>query len=180
VAAVGTALGNMVGSLTVGKKKYDDVQKDISILKEKASMLQKDFLLLVQKDAIVFEPLAKAYGMPESNQEEKTEKTKVMEECLRRACSVPFEIMEKCCDAIEVCDGFAKKGSRMALSDAGAGAVFCKAALKAASLNVFINTKSMNDRAYAEEINERAEKMLEEYTAFAEAVYKNVECELKG
>ena len=180
VAAVGIALGNMVGSLTVGKKKYEDVQKEISILKEKASILQRDLLSLVQKDARVFAPLAKAYRMPESNEEEKTEKRKIMEECLRQACSVPYEIMEKCCDAIRICDGFAKKGNRMALSDAGAGAVFCKAALKAASLNVFINTKYMNDRAYAEEVNERAEKMLGEYTAVAENVYKNVESELKG
>jgi len=180
VAAVGIALGNMVGSLTMGKKKYEDVQKEVTILKEKALILQKDLLSLVQKDARVFVPLAKAYGMPESNEEEKIEKREVMEECLRQACSVPYEIMGKCCDAIKICDGFAKKGSRMALSDAGAGAVFCKAALKAASLNVFINTKSMNDREYAEEVNKKTEKMLEEYTAVAENVYKNVESELKG
>ena len=35
VAALGTALGNMVGSLTVGKKKYADVKEEIKALMKK-------------------------------------------------------------------------------------------------------------------------------------------------
>ena len=44
VGAVGTALGNMVGSLTVGKKKYADVEDEMYELKAKCDQLQKDFL----------------------------------------------------------------------------------------------------------------------------------------
>ena len=58
------ALGNMVGSLTVGKKKYADVEADIIALNEKADALEKRLLELVAKDAEVFEPLSKAYGLP--------------------------------------------------------------------------------------------------------------------
>ena len=65
VAAVGTALGNMVGSLTVGKKKYADVEDEMWELKKKCDQLQKDFLHLIERDAEVFEPLSKAYGMRE-------------------------------------------------------------------------------------------------------------------
>ena len=64
VGAVGTALGNMVGSLTVGKKKYADVEEEMWELKGKCDQLQKDFLRLIERDAEVFEPLSKAYGMP--------------------------------------------------------------------------------------------------------------------
>ena len=128
VGAIGTALGNMVGSLTVGKKKYAEVEDEMWELKKKCDELQKDFLRLIERDAEVFEPLSKAYGMPRSTEEEKAEKARVMEIVLKDACSVPMEIMEKCCEAI---------------SDAGVGAAFCKAALKGASLNVYINTKSM-------------------------------------
>ena len=71
-------------------------------------------------------------------------------------------------------DGFAKMGSAIALSDAGVGVAFCKAALLGASLNVFINTKSMADRAYAEEINQKANAMLTAYTARADAIYQSV------
>ena len=174
VGAIGTALGNMVGSLTVGKKKYADVEADIIELQKKADALQADLLELVEKDAEVFEPLSKAYGMPKDTPEEQAEKDRVMEECLRMACGVPLQIMEKCCEAIDIMEGFAEKGSKLALSDAGVGAAVCGAALKGASLNVFINTSSMKDAAYAAECESKANGMLEEYTAKAEAIFGNV------
>ena len=179
VDAIGTALGNMVGSLTVGKKKYADVEADIIALKEKADALQKDFLHLVEEDARVFEPLSKAYGMPKDTEEEKAEKARVMEIVLKDACSVPMEIMRKCCEAIDIIEEFAAKGSVIALSDAGVGAAFCKAALLGASLNVFINTKSMANREYAESLNKEAEEMMAVYGAKADAVFEGVAGRLK-
>ena len=80
VGAIGMALGNMVGSLTVGKKKYADVEADILTLKEKATALQADFLRLVEADAEAFEPLSKAYGMPRETEEEKAEQAQLRKE----------------------------------------------------------------------------------------------------
>ena len=174
--AVGTALGNMVGSLTVGKKKYAEVEAHMHTLMEKAAGLRIELLELVDKDAEVFAPLAKAYGMPAETQEQKEEKQRVMEECLKLACSVPLEIMEKCCEAIELHREFAAKGSRLAVSDAGVGAAICKAALMGASLNVYINTGLMKDRALAKELDERADMMTEKYSAAADEIFEGV-CE---
>ena len=112
----------------------------------------------------MFEPLSKAYGMPRETEEEKAEKARVMEIVLKDACSVPMEIMEKCCEAIDLIVEFAAKGSALAISDAGVGATFCKAALEGASLNVYINTKSMKNREYAEELNRKCDEMLAVYT----------------
>ena len=112
VGAVGTALGNMVGSLTVGKKKYADVEEEMYELKAKCDRLQAELLALVERDAEVFEPLSKAYGMPRATEEEKAEKARVMEIVLKDACSVPMEIMEKCCEALELIKEFAAKGIR--------------------------------------------------------------------
>ena len=148
----------MVGSLTVGKKKYADVEEEMWELKKKADKLQKELLHLIERDAEVFEPLSKAYGMPRETEEEKAEKARVMEIVLKDACSVPMEIMEKCCEAIEIIVEFAAKGSTLAISDAGVGAAFCKAALQGASLNVYINTKSMADREYAAELNAKCRR----------------------
>ena len=179
VGAVGTALGNMVGSLTVGKKKYADVEEEMWELKGKADALQKELLALIERDAEVFEPLSKAYGMPRETEEEKAEKARVMEIVLKDACSVPMEIMEKCCEALDLIKEFAAKGSALAISDAGVGAVFCKAALQGASLNVYINTKSMKNREYAEELNTKADAMLEKYTKLADEVFESVLGRLK-
>ena len=179
VGALATALGNMVGSLTVGKKKYAAVEEEMWALKDRCDRLQKDFLHLVERDAEVFEPLARAYSMPKNTEEEKAEKARVMEIVLRDACSVPMEIMEKCCEAIDIIAVFAEKGSVIAISDAGVGAAFAKAALKGASLNVYINTKSMADRALAEELNAKCDRMLEEYSGKADAIFDNVLGRLK-
>ena len=179
VGAIGMALGNMVGSLTVGKKKYADVEADIIALKEKATALQADFLRLVEADAEAFEPLAKAYGMPRETEEEKAEKARVMAIVLKDACAVPMEIMEKCCEAIDVIEEFAAKGSALAISDAGVVVTFCKAALLGASLNVFINTKSMADKEYAASLNEKADKMIADYSKKADEIFAAVNARLR-
>lgn len=179
VGALGAALGNMVGELTAGKKKYADVEEDIKILMEQAQRLKSELLILIEKDAQVFAPLAKAYGMPKDTEAEKEEKQKVMEKALKDASLVPLEIMEKCCEVIRLQRDFADKGSVMAVSDAGVGVILAKAALQGASLNVFINTAAMKDRACASEFNEKAEHMLMEYTVTADEVYAEVYSRLR-
>lgn len=174
VAAIGTALGSMVGSLTIGKKKYADVSSDIKSLMEKAERIQQELLSCVEQDALVFEPLSKAYALPKNTEEEKAYKAEVMEGALKAACEVPVNIMEKCCEAIELHAQFAKKGSAIAISDVGVGVICLKSALMGASLNVFINTKSISDLKYKEEIHTRVNRMLDRYTLLADSIYEDV------
>lgn len=168
--AVGIALGDMVGELTTGKKKYADVEEEIRRLMGRAQRLRVRFLELVDGDAEAFAPLAKAYGIPKDD----PDRPRIMEEALRTACGAPMEIMRACGEAIDIILEFAKKGSRLAVSDAGCGAVLCRAAMQAASLNVFINTKMMKDREAARALEEEADALLEKYCALADAVYAEV------
>ena len=170
VGAIGTALGNMVGSLTVGKKKYADVEAEIIDLKVKCDALQKELLDQVEADEVNFLPLARAYGIPKDD----PDRDRVMEEATIIACSTPIKIMELCCQAIDYIKVFADKGSRLAVSDAGCGAVVCKAALQAASLNVFINTKTLKNRDVAEDMNRHANVMLNKYGQLADEIFMTV------
>ena len=170
VGAIGTALGNMVGSLTVGKKKYAEVEAEIIELKAKCDALQTELLNQVEADEVNFLPLAKPYGIPKDDPNRDT----IMEEATLIACSTPVKIMELCCQAIDYIAVFAAKGSRLAVSDAGCGAVICKSALQAASLNVFINTKTLKNREKAEEMNAYCLKMLAEYGAKADDIFNTV------
>lgn len=179
VGALGIALGNMVGQLTTGKKKYKEYEEDIQRLIKDAEKLQKDFLCLIDDDAEGFQPLSQAYGLPTDTEEQRMQKDKIMEDSLIKACKAPMAIMEKCCKAVDVIEEFAEKGSKLAISDAGAGAIICKSALQAASLNVFINTKLMKNRDAAEEYNKTAEEMLKIYTLKADEVYAMVYNQLK-
>ena len=170
VAAIGTALGNMVGSLTVGKKKYADVEAEIIALKAKCDDLQTELLDQVPADAEGFIPLAKAYGIPKDDPNRDT----IMEEATIIACKVPVHIMELCCEALDAIAIFAAKGSRLAVSDAGCGAVIVKSALQAASLNVFINTKTLKNRQVAEELNAKCLGMLDKYGKLADEIFETV------
>ena len=170
VGAIGTALGNMVGSLTLGKKKYADVQEEIIALKKRCDELQKELLNQVEADDKGFVPLAKAYGIPKDD----PNRDAILEEATVTACAVPMHIMELCCQALDCVAVFAAKGSRLAVSDAGCAAVCCKAALQAASLNVFINTKSLKNRETAQAMNDKSNGMLNAYVPKADEIFNSV------
>ena len=169
-AAAGIALGNMVGNLTLGKKKYAEVEEDIKALNAKAEKLRADFLALIDADAEAFEPLSRAYGIPKDD----PARAEIMEAALTRAAGPPLEIMRRCAEAIGLVREYAAKGSALAVSDAGCAAALLRAAMEAAALNVRINTKSMAGREAAGRMNAEADALLEKYGALAEEIYNNV------
>ena len=180
VGAAGVALGNMVGSLTVGKKKYAAVEPDILALNARAEQLRAKLEALVQADADAFTPLAAAYGLPKETPEQQAHKAAVLEAALDGACAVPLEIMSACCEGIALAEEYAEKGSVLAVSDAGCAALFCKAALQAAGLNVSINTRLMADKAHAAELNAQADRMLTEFVPKTDIVYEKLSHQLRG
>ena len=174
-AAVGASLGQMVASLTLGKKRYADVQGRIEELIPRFEAVRDELLVLADEDAKAFEPLSRAYGLPKGTEEERVHKAEVMEAALGAACEPPLKIMEKTCEAIDLVDEVSRIGTRIAISDAGAGATLLSAALKAVSLNIFINAKSMADREYAEDLLSHTQEMLDEGCKKADDAYVRVE-----
>ena len=172
--ALGNALGQMVANLTIGKKKYALVEDEIKELSERMKGIQGQFSALADQDAKVFAPLAKCYSLPSGTEEEKAYKAEVMEARLLDASLVPMEIMEKASEMLEIMDILADKGSRMAVSDVGVGVQFIRTALLGAVMNVYINTKSMKNREKAEEMNEKAERLIKEGTEAADRIYQKV------
>lgn len=179
VGAAGVALGNMVGCLTTGKKKYAAVEADIQALNARAEALRRELEALVQADAEAFAPLAAAYGLPKDTPEQAAHKAAVLEAALNTACAVPLEIMQNCAEGIALVEEYAAKGSVLAVSDAGCAAALCKAALQSASLNVFINTKLMTDRPRADALDAQADALLNEYVPRADAVFASVTNKLR-
>ena len=172
--ALGNALGQMVANLTIGKKKYALVEDEIKELAERMKGIQGQFTALADQDAKVFAPLAQCYSLPSGTEEEKAYKAEVMEARLLDASLVPMEIMEKASEMLEIMDILADKGSRMAVSDVGVGVQFIRTALLGAVMNVYINTKSMKNREKAEEMNEKAERLIKEGTEAADRIYQKV------
>ena len=176
--ALGNALGQMVVNLTVGKKKYAEVEEEMQEYLERLKTMQQEFLHLSDRDAEVFAPLAECYRLPSTTPEEKEHKDAVMEEKLLDASMVPVEIMEKSLELLEILDVLADKGSRMAVSDVGVAVQFTRTALLGAVMNVYINTKSMKNREKAEEINQKAKRMIKIGTSQADEIYEKVLAQL--
>ena len=168
--AIGIALGNMVGQLTVGKKKYADVEEDIIRLMSKAEELRKEFVACIDLDAEAFEPLSKVYAMPKDAEG----RDALMEDALRKAAEVPLRIMELSGKAIELIKEFGEKGSIIAISDAATGAMLCRAALFGGAINVIANTGLMKDKEYADELDMKAAVMMDKYAEMADLIYADV------
>ena len=174
VGAFAGALGMMVANLTIGKKRYADVEEEIKASLIKLKGLQEELVRLTDADAKSFEPLSKAYGLPRETKEQQEKKEAVMEEALYEASVVPMEIMETIRKVMEELEVLGEKGSRIAVSDVGVGILFAQAALEGASLNIFINTKLMKNRERAKEMNSKAEAMIQEGSRQKEKIYQDV------
>lgn len=178
--ALGAALGLMVSNLTVGKKKYAQVEAEVVSMMERLTNLKQQMAELADEDAKVFAPLAAAYGLPSGTEEEKARKAEIMETNLLAASLVPVKVMELAVEILGILEELEQKGSVMAVSDVGVAAQFARTAVTGAVMNVYINTKSMTDRDKAREINERAAAALDRGTALADEIYGKVLKRLKG
>ncbi len=176
IGAVGVSLCSMVANLTSGKKKYAQYQEDIEKILERTQISIDRLLLLIEKDAEVFEPLSAAYGIPKEDPNRDT----VLEKALVAACSVPMEILKEVSEILDVVAELSVKGSRLAVSDVGVAASALRSAMESAVLNVYINTKLIQDREYALKTNAQAEELLNAGNKTCDAIYKQITEELKG
>jgi formiminotetrahydrofolate cyclodeaminase len=169
----------MVGNLTIGKKKYAAVEAEMCAGLDRLAALRERLLGLIEEDALAFAPLAATYGMPKDTPVEQELREAAMQKALIGAIEVPLEIMRQCRCVIEQTDLMASKGSRLALSDAGVAAVFAKAALLGASLNIFINTASLTDASLADQYNSEANDIIREGSEMADRVFDSVMSQIR-
>lgn len=174
VGAFASALGMMVANLTIGKKRYADVEEEVKSVRAKLDELQKRLIVLTDKDAEAFEPLSKAYGLPKETEEQKAEKERILEQELYNASIVPLEIMEQILEVMKLLKIMGEKGSKIAISDVGVGILFAQAALEGASLNVFINTNLMKNKDRAAFLDQKADAMISEGKSLQKEIYTGV------
>lgn len=174
VGAFAAALGMMVTNLTAGKKKYADVEEEIVSVRSQLEELREKLVLLTDKDAKAFEPLAKAYSLPKGTPEEIARKEEVMENALYEASMVPLEIMRTVFEVFEFLKVLEEKGSKLAVSDVGVAVLFAGAALEGASLNIYINTKLMKNRERVEKLNSESDDLIVRGRKLKEEIYAGV------
>ena len=170
VGAAGVALGQMVTNLTIGRKKYAEVEEEMLAIRAELDALRCTLLDLVEADEKAFAPLAAAYAIPK----EQPDRGEILEQATLEACKPPLAMMETMAKALDLVSVVAEKGSRLAVSDAGCAAAMLRGAMESASLNVFINTKSLLDRETAAALNEKTNNLLATCCPLAENIFETV------
>lgn len=168
--ALGAGLVSMVGNLTLGKDKYKDVQSQVEELLKDSEKLRLEMQDLIQKDTEAYGALSAVYKMPKNTDAEKAARTAKMQDALKTACQVPFEIGLKSLDVAKLSKRAAEIGNVAAVSDAGVAALLAQACAQSAALNVKINVNSIKDEAYNKDTWSRMQDVLREVAALEKTV----------
>jgi len=145
LGAMGSALGEMVGNLTVGKKKYADVEVQVKADLMALEQLRPQILQMFALDAHAFDAFGKAGAMPKDTDEQKAQRKFVMQAALKGATESPEKTARQCVDAFKHVAAIAKVGNKHAISDCGVGALSLFAAINAGVLNMRINLPGIDD-----------------------------------
>jgi glutamate formiminotransferase/formiminotetrahydrofolate cyclodeaminase len=138
-AAMAASLVAMVGRVTVGKKKYAEVESEVWPLIEEALELQSLMKKAVAKDAEAFEAYMKARRLPRDTEQQKENRIQAIQAASINAAEVPLHVARSAVQIIRLAVRAAEIGNVNAISDAGTGSALAQAALQGAGLNVRIN-----------------------------------------
>lgn len=173
--ALGAALISMVGNLTVGKKKYEDVEEEIKRILSSSEKLRYELSQLIEDDVKVFNNFMSTYKMPKETEEEKKVRAEKIQESLIEAAKVPLKVAYKCLDILSLSKEVAEKGNINVVSDAGVAALMAEAALESAILNVKINLKMIRDEKVRTELSYSIQEILSKEKGQKEKVLEIVE-----
>lgn len=146
--ALGAALVGMVCRVTMGRKNYENVSAEFERLLPRADALRAELLGLIQQDAEAYLQVMSAYQLPKDTEQDKVERTRAIQDALKRAAEVPLHIAQACAEVVQMSEATAARGNKNATSDAGAGALMAESGLRAAILNVEINLGLIRDDAF--------------------------------
>jgi len=159
-AALGASLTSMVCRLTIGKKKYTDVQAEMEEILTESEELRKRATAIIDEDTAAFDRVMAAFALPKETDEQKTRRTEAVQAATKQATLVPLRLMELTAGAIPLVKAVAAKGNRNSLSDAGVAALMLSAACEGAALNVRINLGGLTDRGFVSETRASVERLL--------------------
>ena len=177
--ALSASLSSMVSNLTVGKKEYKNVQKDVKEIAVKAQSLKDEFLRAVDLDTIAFNKLMEAYRLPKKTEEQKEERAQAVEKALKEATLVPFGVLEKSIKALDLAREIALKGNKNSLSDAGVAGLTAQAAAEGGYYNIKINLPNLQDNEFKSKIKKQAASLKKKAVKLGDELREIIEKELK-
>ncbi|MFO7888069.1 MAG: cyclodeaminase/cyclohydrolase family protein [Eubacteriales bacterium] len=157
--ALAAALSEMVANLTVGKKKYEDVEEEMKIIVGKAEMIRTNMLDNIEKDCEAFDKVMAGFKLPKTSEEEKEYRKNKIQEGLIIAAEVPLEIAKEAFEIMPLAEIAVEKGNKNAVTDGLVSAMLARTAVLSALLNVKINLNSIKDEDYVDKTRKVVESL---------------------
>jgi methenyltetrahydrofolate cyclohydrolase len=178
IGAMGAALVSMVCNVTIGKKGHEAVESEMKAVRDESEKLRLRLTALVAEDVAAFDALMAAYRLPKSSEEDKSRRAAAIQSSLRAATDAPLACARACAEVVALSRRAGEKGYAGVISDAGVGVLAANTALRSAALNVYINTPSLKDRAFADAATAELEKLLDDCARESELVFELVRSRL--
>jgi glutamate formiminotransferase/formiminotetrahydrofolate cyclodeaminase len=175
VGSLGVSLGTMVANLSSHKRGWDDKWEFYSEWAEKGQKIKDELLFLVDEDTNAFNKIMEAFGLPKGSEEEKVARNKAIQEASRYAMEIPFRVMQKSLESMEIMEAMAKDGLEASVSDAGVGALCARTAVMGAFLNVKINASGVDDKDFVNDLLSKGQKIEEEARGLEKQIIKMVD-----
>ena len=176
--SLAAALTAMVANLTIGKKKYADVEEELKRIRQQSEDLRAQFTVLIDRDTAAFNKVMEAFGLPKETEPQKALRSAAIREATKEATLVPLEVMKHCIDALALAQQVASKGNASAVSDAGVSALMLHAAAAGAALNVRINLNGLSDPDFVGWKSEEVESLLNTSSMMLEEIQAVIDARL--
>jgi glutamate formiminotransferase/formiminotetrahydrofolate cyclodeaminase len=178
VGALGVSLATMVANLSSHKKGWDDRWEEFSNWAEKGEQYKNELVKLVDADTRAFNQIMSAFGLPKSTIEEKTVRSKAIQEATKFAIEIPFRVMQVSYDSMEVIKAMAEIGNPNSVSDAGVGALCARSAVMGAFMNVRINASGYDDKTFVTDVLNRGREIENKTIALEAEILKTIDGKL--
>lgn len=157
--AIATALAEMVANLTIGKKKYADVQDEMAEIAKSAAALQKELVLDVDRDSEAYDGVSQAFKLPKETEEEKAIRSAAIQENTKKAALVPMEVARRASALLPSIEAVVARGNQNAVTDGCVAMMCARVAVVGALFNVRINLTSIKDEEFVARLREEADRL---------------------
>lgn len=169
-AASAAALIEMVANLTIGKKGYEEVTAQMEEIKKTASQYKDKFVNYIDEDSNSFNKIMDAFKLPKETDEQKAERTKVIQTAFKGAATVPLNVGKEAFELLELAKTVVLKGNQNAVTDGAVAAMSARTAVHSAFYNVKINLGSIKDEAFVQD----AQKQMKEIEEKVDSIEKEI------
>jgi formiminotetrahydrofolate cyclodeaminase len=180
MGAMGAALVSMVANLTVGKKKYAEVEPQVKQVLAQSEQLRAKLTAALQEDVAAFDTVMAAYGLPKDTDEQKAARSAAIQAALEEATEAPLHCARLAHQVLPLTLRIAEIGNVNIISDAGVAVLAVQAALRSAVLNVFVNAAAIEDKSFAQPRMDEAERLMAEGAAMDAKVFGFVKQTILG